>query len=135
MMSVVTLGSVTLPGDMEWTDEFKWLPVGQQASYTITGALVLQANAVQAGRPITLEAKGDNHVWLPRSVIDDLASQLATPGVVLSLVMVDGRTFQVTGRHHDGAAVEADQVLFRATASTVVRDALPYTLILRLIQV
>jgi hypothetical protein len=129
------LGDIELPGDLEWTDEYRWSPVGQQVSRTLTGALVIQASAMQAGRPITLEAKGDNHVWLAKSVIDELRTVLAPPGATLTLTLVDGRTFTVTGRHHEAVPFEAEQVMFMATADTGLRDMLPYTLILRLMQI
>lgn len=129
------LGGIELPGDLEWTDEYRWSPVGQQVTRTLTGALVIQASAMQSGRPITLEAKGDSHVWLARGVIDTLRSALTTPGATMELTLVDGRTFTVTGRHHDGVPFEAEQVMFMATADTALRDTLPHTLTLRLMQV
>jgi len=134
-MAVITLGSLTFPGDLEWTDEYRWTPVGQQVARSLTGALIIQASAMQAGRPITLEAKGDGHVWLRRADVDAARGLLAVPGAVLALTLVDGRQFNVTGRHHDGIPFEADQVSFVATADTALRDTLPYTLTLRLMQV
>lgn len=134
-MPQITLDDIVLPPDLEWTDEYRWSPAQQVAQYTITGALVVQASGVQAGRPITLEAKGDGHVWVPRSLVDAMRAKLIVPGATMTLTLVDGRTFDVIARPQDGSPFEADQVDFRATADIDVRDLLPYTLTLRLMQV
>ena len=56
-MAAIALGSVTLPGDLRWSDEFAGAQVQRSAEYSVTGALIVQEAVKQAGRPITLEAK------------------------------------------------------------------------------
>lgn len=50
----ITLGGVTLPGDMLWIDEHTGWRRGQDVQTSITGALIVQEASRQAGRPITL---------------------------------------------------------------------------------
>jgi hypothetical protein len=134
-MADTTLDDVTLPGDIEWEDEGAWVPAAAVAAVTITGAQVLHVGALQAGRPITLVARGDQHVWLTYAQVEALramaASNLDTP---MTLTLIDGRTFSVVFRHQDGA-VEYEPVLYVVSSDTDVRDARPYTLTLRLMQV
>ena len=54
MSEFFTLGAITLPGDLEWIDEFSWSPVGQQVDVTLGGSLIVEESAQLAGRPITL---------------------------------------------------------------------------------
>lgn len=134
-MADTTLDAVTLPGDLEWEDEGAWVPAAAVMTTTITGAQILHVSALQAGRPITLVAKGDQHVWLTYAEVEALramaAANLSTP---MTLTLIDGRSFQVVFRHQDGA-VEYSPVEFLVSQNTDVRDARPYTLTLRLLQV
>lgn len=57
-----SLGSIALPADPVWTDEFDWTPVSQTEDYGITGGLLIQQSIKLAGRPITLDVH-----WLPRA--------------------------------------------------------------------
>jgi hypothetical protein len=134
-MADTTLDGVTLPPDLEWTDEGAWLPAAAVATVTLTGAQVVQVSALQAGRPITLEAKGDGHVWLTWAEVEALRTMAAANlDTTMVLTLVDGRTFSVVFRHQDGA-VEYEPVMFSVSSNTAVRDARPYTLTLRLMQV
>ena len=45
-------GAIDLPADLQWSDEFTAWRVGQQARTSLTGALIVQESARQAGRPI-----------------------------------------------------------------------------------
>jgi len=134
-MADTTLDAVTLPGDLEWEDEGKWVPAAAVATVTITGAQVLQVSELQAGRPITLVAKGDKHVWLSYGEVEALrvmaATNLDTP---MTLTLLDGRTFQVVFRHQDGA-LEYDPVEFYVSSDTDARDSRPYSFTIRLMEV
>ena len=50
--------ALPLPDDLLWSDEHAWSPAVANASYLITGALLIQSATRQAGRPITLSPKG-----------------------------------------------------------------------------
>jgi hypothetical protein len=134
MPGTCTLGAVTLPPDIEWEDEGAWLPVSVVDTVTITGAIVRQGSAQQAGRPITLIARGDGHVWLAYSLVETLramaASNVATP---MTLTLIDGRSFSVLWRHKD-TAVEYGPVEYLVSADADVMATRPYTLTLRLMQ-
>lgn len=135
MSGTCTLGGVPLPIDIEWSDEGAWMPAAQVVTTSITGAQIIQASAVQSGRPITLIARGDQHVWLTYGDVTTLRamaeSNLSTP---MSLVLIDGRTFTVIWRHQD-TAVEFEPVRYSVSADSDTNDARPYTLTLRLMQV
>lgn len=53
-MSRVVLAGIELPADLQWTDEFTAWRIGQQVRTSLSGALIVQESARQAGRPITL---------------------------------------------------------------------------------
>lgn len=124
---IITLGSVSLPGDLVWADEFAWNPVAQSSEYSLTGALIVQAAPRLAGRPITLEAKdsGAGYVWVVRSTVLALRTLAETPGWTGTLTLADARTFSV-GFREEG--VLADPVRFIAPLGE--SDA--YTLTLKL---
>lgn len=93
----ITLGAVTLPGDLRWADEFAWSPLVQQTEYSLTGALIVQEAVKQAGRPITLEAKQEG-LWVTRATVLELRALAETPGWSGTLTLHDGRTFTVCFR-------------------------------------
>lgn len=135
MSGTCTLNGIALPLDIEWQDEGAWMPTAQVVTTTITGAQIVQASAVQAGRPITLVARGDQHVWLSYAEVKTLRalaeSNLSTP---MALVLLDGRAFTVIWRHQD-TAIEFEPVRYSISTDSGVNDARPYILTLRLMQV
>lgn len=126
----ITLGEVTLPGDLRWSDEFTWSPVARSQEYGLTGALIIDEASRQAGRPITLEAKNESagYIWLARSVVDALRALAATPGWTGTLTLEDARTFAVAFR---GDGVIAEPV--RHITPPVAND--PYLLTVTLLTV
>ena len=80
-MTTLTYGAtvIDLPNDLQWVDEFAWQPVEQATQYSLTGALIVEAAAKQAGRPITLTG-GDDFGWAARSVVAALLTAAAIPG-------------------------------------------------------
>ncbi len=135
MAGICTLAGIALPPDIEWEDEGKWVPVGVVDTVTITGAIVRQGSAMQAGRPITLVARGDQHVWLQYGQVEALRALAASNiGGAMPLVLIDGRTFQVMWRHAD-LGVEFSPVEYLVSADPAVQSARPYALTLRLKQV
>ena len=82
----VSTTTLTLPSDLEWTDEYSWQPVEQETEFSITGALIVQTGERQAGRPITLAGETDRSTLL-RAALDQLATWAATPGQEMTLTM------------------------------------------------
>jgi hypothetical protein len=119
----ITLGVVTLPGDLRWADEFAWSPVVQSAEYSLTGALIVQTATRLAGRPITLEAQRDT--WVTRDTVLAVQALADTPGWVGVLTLHDGRVFTVAFRDE---RVSAEPVRHIAPHE----DADAYTLTLQL---
>lgn len=62
---------LALPNGLIWRDEFDWSPVGSNNTYTLTGALIVEQSAKQAGRPISLSADDDMN-WAKRQAVDTL---------------------------------------------------------------
>lgn len=96
-----TAGSVALPVDLTWTDEFTWDQVTQSAEYTTTGALVLDAWAKQAGRPITLTGS-ETRAWCQRGVLKTLMQWASEPGKTFTLNL-RGVSHSVVFNHQSGA--------------------------------
>lgn len=138
-MTDITLGSlsagfVTLPGDMQWMDEFTWLPTTAQVELACDGALLVEESAQLAGRPITLEGRMDGSTGfaLPtRAVLVALRAMAAVPWQnPLTLTFADGSSYTVRFRHADGA-IEAKPMKHIVPAA----DTDFYSLTLRLMQV
>lgn len=102
-MTTLTYSGTTLvlPDDMGWPDEYAWQPVEQRSEYSLTGALIVESAAKQAGRPITLVAE-DGAAWMPRTDVDQLAAWIALAGITLTLVL-RGTTYSVVFDHQRGA--------------------------------
>lgn len=107
-MTVLTLGSVNLPLDLVWVDEYDWTPTEQHQARSLSGALVVETAQKTGGRPITL-GDGTDPVFVPKAVIDDLFDLLETPSS-MTLTLQDGRTFTVIFRHED-KPIEAKPVV------------------------
>lgn len=110
----ITLDTLHLTGDLQWTDEYAAGSdlVGQVVSYSITGAQIIHASAQQAGRKMTLVGAdgGNGFVGLSRADIDSLRTLAATPGAVYNVTLTDGRTFNVSFSRDGGPAVEATRI-------------------------
>ncbi len=104
--------SITLPDDLEWSDEYAWSAVEQSAEYGVTGALVVDVGARLKGRPITLT--GRDYAWVTRATLELLRALANTPGLALTLTLADARAFNVMFRLQDGPGVEAAAVRFAA---------------------
>lgn len=102
----IHLGGVALPGDLEWTDEHAWSMVVRASEYSLTGALILQEAAKQAGRPITLSSDNDR-AWITVATLASLQALNALPGWTGTLVLADARTFTVAFRDEGIVAAPA----------------------------
>ncbi|MFZ2990903.1 hypothetical protein [Ideonella sp.] len=104
----LTIDGVThaLPDALQWADEYAWSPVVQQAEYSLTGALLVDAAVRQAGRPITLGQPAGGAALITRSVLDALYAAAAAPGLEMTLTLRSAdRTVQ--WRHQDGDVIAA----------------------------
>ncbi len=106
-MKTLTYGAttLTLPDDLLWTDEFSWQAVEQRTEFSITGALIMEAAAKQAGRPVTL-AGSQTRGWVTRTTLQTLKAWAALPAQAFTLV-VNGGSLAVAFDQARGA-VEAE---------------------------
>jgi len=128
----ITLEGITLPDDIQWTDEFVGFGVGQVITPTLTGALVVEETAQVDGRAMTLQS--GSGAWLTRGTVEAVEALAATPlssDGSLALVWGDGRTFDVAFDRSRGPAVEAVEVL--RVASGTQTSTHYYTVTLRLL--
>lgn len=98
-MSGHFLGAVELPRGMVWEDEFAWQAVETSTDRGITGALIIDAFALTAGRPITLVGS-DGAGWsgMTRAkviALKAMADAMVDPALTYTLTHSDGRTFTV----------------------------------------
>jgi hypothetical protein len=121
---MMTLNLLQLPDDLFWHDEFSWSAVRQSSDLTLTGALIVEEAAQQAGRPITL-IDG----WASRAVVEQLYLLVQQPGQVHTLVM-GGQTYTVMFRHSEGALTATPLLPVTDPAPTD-----PYLITLRLMVV
>jgi hypothetical protein len=135
-----SLAGIELPYDIQWADEFTAWKVGQTVRVTLTGALVVQESALQAGRPITLRGFDDGGMRyvapIPLSTLNALrALEETAGGANLTLVLPAAgdttRTFTVRFRRTDGPAIEATPIKYIVPAES----ADYFLATLRLIQV
>lgn len=100
--------TLTLPRHLLWLNEFDWRPVAMSAPrYSLTGALLLESQLRQAGRPIEL---GGESNWVLRSDLLTLASWAEQPDLQLSLVM-RGEPARTVKFNHAAGAIEATPVV------------------------
>lgn len=109
--------TVDLNPDLYWADEYAWQPVAQTVTTTLTGALIVQNGAMQAGRKITLSPADDASAWMRKSVVDQLRNWASVAGQSLTLTL-RGVSRTVIFRHHDGGAMEATPVVFFSDADS-----------------
>ena len=118
---MASLDGIQLPDDLNWSDEFTAWRVGQVMRPSLTGALIVQEAAMQAGRPITLQSTTlGNGVYVApvsHAVLEALRAKEEVAGaapMTLELPATGGgtRSMQVRWRRTDGAAIEAQPVRF-----------------------
>lgn len=122
--------TVTLPAQLTWPDEFTWQQVDQSAEYTTTGALVLDAYARQAGRPITLVGTAER-VWCERGLLLTLRAWASVPGLVLTLAGLRGSAPRQVVFDHAGGALSAEVATWELDT---VADTDPYAVALKFLE-
>jgi hypothetical protein len=119
-MSDYILDGIELPDDMWWSDEFNAWRVGQNVRTSLTGALIVQEGALQAGRPITLESQQIGSAWIAPVTLDVLRALQAKEQVAGATPFVltlpghntGSRDFDVIWRRTSGPAIEARPIRF-----------------------
>lgn len=91
------IDSITLPPDLIWEDELRWSPVAQSKERSITGVWLVDVQARDGGRPITLVGR-ENAAWLLRPDALALIQWLALPDQVFTLTR-NGADFLVKFDH------------------------------------
>jgi len=121
-------GALTLPADLDWTDEFAWSPQVSAEQRSLTGSLIVHHSAVQNGRPITLASNGAS--WYPRAQVQALQALLSdTAPMTLNLY---GQAFEVIWRRSGSTQpLEATPVYRLADPD----GAHPYLITLRLMEI
>jgi len=81
-MSIWQLGSIQLPGDLEWVDE-PWTSRKQIENNTLAGGVSIQRSVKMSGRPITLVTP--QKVWVTRQQVLDMTQGRSSSGRHLHL--------------------------------------------------
>ncbi|WP_374981846.1 hypothetical protein PSGK_15345 [Pseudomonas solani] len=123
------LAGIDLDPQHDWIDKYEWEPVAKTQDCTLTGKLLVQKGAKVHGRPITLDGTGC--VWTPLSVVRQLEALRDQPGLVMALVLPDGRAFSVIFNHAEGAPLVAKPVHREVNPA----GSEPFEITLRLISV
>ncbi|ABX36083.1 putative transmembrane protein [Delftia acidovorans SPH-1] len=111
------MNTLNLNPDLRWSDEDNWHPVQQSVQRTITGALDIQAAAMDKGRPITLEPEDDSSAWMSSGIVVQLRNWAAVPGQQLILTLRN-ETRNVVFRHQDGGLEARPVVHYRDRTPT-----------------
>jgi hypothetical protein len=124
--------TLTLPGDMVWTDRRRRSVMAQNVEIAANGTLIIEEFQQVGGYPITLVAAGAGDTWVLQDAIDALIAladqPLATP---MTLTYNDGTVVSVRFRHEGSTPAVQANVLY----SIFPQDGTtPYSLTLRLMQ-
>lgn len=130
-------GTIVLPKDLDWPDEFEWTPAVTSEQRTMTGALVIHHSVAQSGRPITL-ASGDGS-WCARDTVLALQAIQSADATLIAAgskpspmtLSYHGRVFEVTWRRAETIPFEATPVFRYAYAD----GTHPYLITLRLMEI
>ncbi len=104
------LDSITLPDDLLWTNEFDWNPVEQTLDRSLTGALLVQEQALSYGRSIVLSG-GTEAGWVTRATVQSLLGLSQDPNKVMTLTLADQRQYSVIFDRQSVSPIEAHQVM------------------------
>lgn len=102
------LDTLELPPDLIWDDELRWSPVSQSKERSITGAWLVDVQARDGGRPITLVGR-ELAAWLLRFDALALRAWLALPLEVFTLT-INGVAYSVMFDHGTDEASNAFEV-------------------------
>ena len=122
------LDTITLPDDLLWINEFDWNPVEQNVDRSLTGALLVQEQGKQHGRPIILSG-GSDAGWVNRTSVVALLALSGQANQVMTLTLADNRTFSVIFNRDGSGPIEAQQILPFAYPGDDHKDSLTINLL------
>jgi hypothetical protein len=96
----ITLGAITLPAGLIWSNEYEWTGIARAIEPSVTGVPMIQATPLVSGREITFTA---THAWISRTDLDALVELVAVDSSH-TLTLHDGRTVDVQFRDPPFAA-------------------------------
>ncbi len=111
---MIQLGSLVLPDDLLWEDEFGQTPVLATKEMSINGNPVYFEQISGEGKNIDLVATEESG-WLTRTQVETLASMAAQAGQIWQLEY-EGRQFTVRFRHEDAPVLEMIPIIPRPNA-------------------
>lgn len=100
--------TLTLPRNLDWTNEYPWDPVVQESGYSVGGALIIELATKLSGRQIALKSPPDMAV-LTRAQLDVLKTWRDIAGQVMTLTL-RGLPHSVVFDHATGA-IEAEPLV------------------------
>lgn len=110
MPNIIVNGTILLPADMHWVDEFSWSPVTVQEDISLTGSTIVQVGKRTSGRRITLSS-GNDYAWLTRAQLSALKTLEESLPESFPLVMGDGAAFNVMfASGEQGGAIESEAI-------------------------
>jgi len=96
-------GSLVLPKESLWLDEFEWNEVKGRNFFSLTGDMVVEKSFTSKGRPITL---GGDNALIQRSDLLTLLEWANTIDITMTLTLHDDRSFNVGFRYWDKPVVK-----------------------------
>jgi hypothetical protein len=105
----LTLDAVTLDPDLRWVERQASQKVAQSVTPTIGGGVIVIAQEILAGQPITLES-GEDFGFLTTEQVDAVNALADQVGGIFVLEVTEGsnvETYEVMFRHEDGPAFAA----------------------------
>ena len=111
MATIITLNGTALSEALIWQDREAYAPVVQGVERTLGGRLVVDANSVSQGRPITL-ASARNQGWLDYATVKVLQGLAEVVGGMSTLV-IGSDSYTVMFRHEEAPAFEATPLIKR----------------------
>lgn len=99
------LDALSLPDNLYWQDEQSHRFFAQSKERSVSGALILDYQALQFGQPITLSGG-----WISRADLQQLQSLAATPAVKRQLTLNDGITHHTVLFDLEKGGIEAKLV-------------------------
>jgi hypothetical protein len=103
--------TLTLPSDLEWSDQYGWSAPVASKTHTLTGAMIVQQGKRMAGRPITLESPDNERGWVKKNIVDSLMVLADKTDTDYQLLLNDGVTRRVRF-DHTVTPISAKQLYF-----------------------
>lgn len=99
---------ITLPPDLDWKDEYKYSKVHQNQEYAISGALIVD-EWIKLAMPIILSGAEDRS-WIDKVTLDALQVFVNLPMQSATLILSDGRSFNVIADNSNGSALKSHSI-------------------------